>query len=95
MSGSGKNDSTDEFWGNLIIPFDIVIELQKIIKTVPKTRAMKTLGEFIDKVVDDYSSQVDTSTVRLFQLMKEFNLPSYTVKELSSILFGINRLKNV
>ena len=27
--------------------------------------------------------------------MKEFNLPSSTLKELSSILFGINWLKNV
>ena len=92
MSGSFKNNSTDEFWGNLIIPFDTVIELQKIIKIFPKTRAMKTLEEFIDKVVDDHSSQVDTSTVQVFRLMKEFKLTSSTVKELSSILFGINRL---
>ena len=66
VSGSGNKDSTDEFWGNLNIPFDTVIELQKIIKTVPKTRTMKTLEEFIDKVVDDHLSQVDTPIIQVF-----------------------------
>jgi len=95
VNGSGNKESTDEFWGNINIPFDTVIELQKIVKAVSKTRTMKTFEEFIDKVVDDHSSQEDTSTIRVFELMKEFNLPSSTVKELCSILFGINRLKNV
>ena len=66
VNGSGKNNSTDKFWGNLNIPLDTVVELQKIIKTVPKTRTIKTLEEFIDKVVDDHLSQVDTSTIQVF-----------------------------
>lgn len=51
VNGSGNKESTDEFWGNINIPFDTVIELQKIVKAVSKTRTMKTFEEFIDKVV--------------------------------------------
>ena len=94
-NGSGNKESTDEFWGTINISFDTVLELQKIIKAVPRTRTMKTLEDFIDKVVDDHSSKKDTSTIQVFRLMKQLNLPSSMIKELSSILFGINRLKNV
>ena len=36
VNGSGNKESTDKFWGNINIPFDTVIELQKIVKAFPK-----------------------------------------------------------
>ena len=90
-------DQKEELWKDHDVPFETIIEIQKPLKSIQKTKAIRTLLGFIDKVVLDHKCKDSTSTddfVKIRDIMKVCILPSSTVEERTIILFGVNRLKN-
>ena len=90
-------DKKEELWKHHDVPFETILELQKLLKSIQKTKAINMLLGFIDKVVFDHNCNDTTSTddfLKIGDIMKECMLPSSTVEELTVILFGVNRLKN-
>ncbi len=87
----------EQFWKHNDIPLQTVIELRKLLNSFQKTKAITMLSGFVENVISNHNekSSPTDNFIKMGDIMKECLLPTSMIEELSIVLFGINKLKNV
>ena len=67
------NDKTNTFWKNTDVPFKTIFELQSLLKSIPKTKSVSTLPNFIDKIISnrkhEYTLNDEQSFINIDDIM--------------------------
>ena len=97
ISATIFTDIREEFWKDIDISFQTVLEFQRIIHSSQQTKAIVTLSDYVDKVLSPRNTNRTTGYkfIKIGEIQKECMLPPSTMKELGLILFGINKLKDI
>ena len=89
-------DGNDVILGDILIHKETILQLEKIMKSIPKTKATVLLNEYVEKSIAErkiIEESSELSSVKLSYLVDDYNLPTSSMKELGAILFGISRLE--
>ena len=86
-------NGNDVILGDILIQKDTILQLEKAMKSVPKTKATVLLSEYIEKSIADRKIREESNelSIQLSYLVDDYNLPTSSTKELGAILFGISR----